>query len=274
MDTVLPGEGAVSSIKELAERALRPRTPFADADHEVNLLLGQVPEGLLDNLPDHPNSRLLGSVVRKTGDRVESIEVLLENTGDLDAVLSFYESGLGALGWMQTPIPRPMAGGFTRDVFAGVRWFRRDEAGPTISASVSSIGRGRIDTRISIEYRRAAPFAQPIGSRAALQELPMLRAPADVPLQPQGGGGLGTGSWSEAIAITDLPAQALEAHFGQQFLESGWQQVDRGADGPLAWSTWRKSIDEQSTRVLLVIETAADQRVCHARAAAGHSPNS
>ncbi|MPZ14861.1 MAG: hypothetical protein GEU73_10645 [Chloroflexi bacterium] len=92
-----------------------------------------------------------------------------------------------------------------------------------------------------------------------------------MPLRQTGGDG-GPNHWtSEAATETDLRAQELETHFGSQFQGAGWSRLDAGADGPLAWSRWKKTGDRGDVHALLfVLEGLAPrQRTLFARATTG-----
>jgi hypothetical protein len=141
-----------------------------------------------------------------------------------------------------------MRGGFLPGGRSTSLSFCRGASGPWLSVSVApvatAVAAGPNDTRIHLDLVSPGPCANPGWTGAGLSgmaELPALQGPNGIPLQSTGGGGSGAGWWSEAVALTAIGAPELATHFGEQFLAAGWEQVDQGADGPLAWSTWQRS---------------------------------
>jgi hypothetical protein len=100
-----------------------------------------------------------------------------------------------------------------------------------------------------------------------LNKLPALRAPDGVLLRGgMGGSGGNDRQTSEAGATTKLSASDLEAQFAQQLAAAGWTKLAHGADGPVAWSTWKVPGDGEWRGLLLVNETSGDRRSLLVRA--------
>ena len=102
-----------------------------------------------------------------------------------------------------------------------------------------------------------------------LNKLPALKPPDGVVLRGGMGGMSGNDRQSsEAGATTKLSASDLESAFAPQLAAAGWTRLARGADGPVAWSTWKILGDGDWRGLLLVNETSSDRRSLLLRAEA------
>jgi hypothetical protein len=262
----------LAGLRELAERLLLMRGPFAVADTPPpQLIAGRLPDGLPLQLPLPTGTRVVGGVRRQqplpgmtaSG---EATEIVLDVPGSVDDVLQFYDRELPALGWAARDSDAPRPGGFTPFPIPRGRNFSRNPDGPVLSVRADEPAGGVLDVRISLSPAGARPFAAGPSWPPGVGVLPSLAPPPGVPLQPLGGGGGPATMSSTAVARTDESAQALAAHFAQQFQAAGWTRTDGSAGGPVAWSTWSSPAHENWTGLLLVVEEPTPgQRLLHAR---------
>lgn len=261
----------MTSIEDLAERLLTyPYSPTG-LPQVARILPDEIPSGLPLDPPTPPGAVLLGSLVRTSDQQLASAEVILDAPGDAEEIAAFYEQTFLANGWTAAPVMTPMRGGFTPAAGPSAsRSFCRGASGPWLSVTLRPLNGGLFEVRLHIDLVMPGPCAGggPAGFPPGMHLLPSLSAPPGEPLQPGGGGGGPDAWWSEATARTDRRPAELEIHFAGQFSASGWTRVAGGADGPLAWSTWRRTEDDREWQgVLFVLETSSQQRLCYARVA-------
>lgn len=233
-------------IQELAERLLAPPYPGPGGQAAgAQLLPGELPAGLPVELPVPPDGRLVGSVVRRTGEQTSSVEAALDAPGKAPDVLAFYERQLTGRGWAPAPTKQPPRGGFQPSVPPPTSaMFCRAANGPWLSVNVFPKLAGPSDVRLRLELSNPGPCAAPRGPEPPRNPpgadlLPPLYAPEGVALSLMSSGGGSNQRWSsEAVAPTAQGVAELEAHFAKQLAAAGWRRVAGRADGPLAWSLW------------------------------------
>jgi hypothetical protein len=259
-------------VQMLAERLLgAPYTLPFGRPQNARLVLGEVPEEIPLAPPIPAGGSVLGSVARQADGQLVNVDILVDLPSGMTAMeaLAFYERELPARGWAAAPAaPSGMRGGFQFGPGGLSRTFCRDEAGPWVSVTVGAQG-GSAEARLHLDLTSPGPCAQPgRGDPPGGDLLPPLRAPDGVSLLPLGGSFGSDQVVSQATLASESPATDLERHFAAQLLAAGWERIDDGADGPLAWSRWRLPRRGAWYGSLTVLEEAeARQRFLVVRAA-------
>jgi hypothetical protein len=302
---VAPASAAeqTAQLHDLAERLLSP--PYMDESGQkptVHLLPGKLPTPLPFELPVPSDSRIVGSAVHSLGDKIVTVNVVLDVPGDAGVVLAFYQKELPARGWQTIPLGPGEAHGFLSGPTTHVLSFCHSAAGPWLSLTIAprpaKLNDVRLDLQTSSEFcdnsRRAEPLAAQTsdadrelhppslgevsgspeqGGNSALGQLnadpiPPLWVPTEVKLLSHGMGGGGDNERRtlsyESIAETEQGVNALEAHFAQQLQGAGWTRLAGQAEGPLVWSIWKVPSGEDAQGCLFVREgPKANQRTFH-----------
>ena len=280
-------QGASSSqssdpTQELASRLLTPSYMPDGAKYEVRLFPTQLPPDPKIDLPQPVGARLVGSALRLRNGAAASLDAVLDVPTGTNDVAGFYDRELTKLGWSLAPNRGPMnQGGFQPAVVGTYRMYCKGDQPPWYSVNIFTPPTAPIDVRVHLELTNpnlaagstymGPCSAQPQGVQmgGGLNRLPALRAPDGVIL----GGGMGGSSGgdrqtSEATATSKLGASALESAFAQQLVAGGWTKIAHGADGPVAWSTWKVPGDGDWRGLLFVNETSGDRRSLLVRAEA------
>ncbi len=264
-------------LRELAERLLTPPGgPPGQPLPTPQLLPGALPADLPLALPVPPGGRLVGSVARRAGGTLVGAEVVVDAPGAAADVAAFYEGAFGPQGWTPAPLGGPGPPfGFQPSGAATFRFFC---APPGVQGSLNLQALPReaplSDLRLRLDLTNPGPCGQGAGApRPGLppgaDRLPLLVAPAGAQVSPGGGGGGGNRFASDALAATELPVAALHDAYAAQLAAVGWTRVAGGADGPLAWSTWRLPGAGAFVGFLYVLQGAGErQRELHVQAAA------
>jgi hypothetical protein len=152
------------------------------------------------------------------------------------------------------------------------------EAGPWLNVSATERGGGQSDVRVSVTIRRAGAERTPApvvylnpcstdtdrrmaGYGAMSRLLPRLSGPPGVPLQSSGMSSMGPdAAMSSVIATTDQSVSELERFFAQQLEAAGWTLRLRGAEGPVAWSTWTLPEASDHAGFLYALEAPGENR--------------
>ena len=138
---------------------------------------------------------------------------------------------------------------------------RLGEDGPGLMVTAAERRTAPTDVRLRIIYGRrghrghADPvwetmpsLVPPPGTRGRQDEgnTGLLHPPRGARGLPGGGGGRWEpdAAYSTTTLQTDLGLDDVELHYASGLEEAGWQLVERGENGPQAWSTWRFN-DEQ-----------------------------
>lgn len=235
-------------LRELAERLLtQPGGPPGLPIPTPQLLPGAQPDDLPLALPTPPGGRLIGSVARRADGKLFAAEIVFDAPGKPADVTTFYEDALRQQSW--TPTTLGSSGpqfGFQASNAANFRYFCAPQ-GVQGYVNLQAIGPadGPNDLRLRLDLTNPGPCGQRPGEqpRPALppgaERLPVLSPPEGVQVAPSGGGGGGNRFTSNAYATTELSVAALHDAYAKQLADAGWTRVAAGADGPLAWSTWR-----------------------------------
>jgi hypothetical protein len=268
---------------ELASRLLSPSYMPDGAAYEVRLFPTQLPADPKIDLPEPAGARLVGSALRLRNGKAASLDVVVDVPAGTADVIGFYERELTKLGWSPAPNrgPSSQGGGFVQTFPGTNRMFCKGENPPWYSVNIYTPPSAPIDVRAHVEFTNpnalaggsyvgpCSPTPQGVQIGGGLNKLPALRAPDGVVLRGGMGGSSGMDrQTSEAGATTKLSANDLETQFAQQLAAAGWTRIARGADGPVAWSTWKIPGDGDWRGLLLVNETSADRRSLLVRAEA------
>jgi hypothetical protein len=267
--------------QELASRLLTPSYMPDGATYEVRLFPTQLPPDPKIDLPQPAGARLVGSALRLRNGAPASLEAVLDVPTGTNDVAGFYDRELTKLGWSLASNRGPMSqGGFQPAVVGTYRTYCKGEQPPWYSVNIFTPSAAPIDVRVHLELTNpnvpsgisymGPCSAQPQGIQTSgLNRLPALRAPDGVILRGgMGGSSGGDRQTSEATATSKLGASDLESAFAQQLVAGGWTKVAHGADGPVAWSTWKVPGDGDWRGLLLVNETSGDRRSLMVRAEA------
>jgi len=250
-------------LRELAERLVAPGVGPNGQPQTAVLLPGQLPGDLPLALPQPPNSRVIGSAVRKTDARATGWDVVLDVPGVSADITTFFQQNLSGVGWNSPPnrgVPG-RGGGFQSSALpANSAYFCQSTRGPFLSVTTYAKTGGPNDVRVHIETSNPGPCAATAGQPSLSERIPSLSSPPGVFVQGMGGSGSSTRSTSDATATTEQSAQALETAYAQQLMAAGWTRLAGGAEGPLAWSTWKVPGDGDYEGFLTVRETSAPNR--------------
>lgn len=269
-------------LAELAGRLLLPSYygQQDNAKYELQLFPAALPPDPKIDLPLPAGARLIGSSLRLRNGTPAALDAVLDVPSSTTDVAGLFERELTKLGWSQAPNRGPSnQGGFMPAITGSSRMFCKGENPPWYSISVFTPPSAPIDVRAHVDFIHPAigtgntyvgPCStqnQPPMGGMYMNRLPALRPPDGVLLR----GGMGSSGGndrqtSEANATTKLSASDLETAFAQQLAAAGWTRVARGADGPVAWSTWKLPGDGDWRGVLFINETAADRRSLMVRA--------
>ena len=241
---------------ELLHR-LMTSSPFIAVERPVELVVGGLPAGLVDEVPLPSGARLVGSKLTSHRGRLDELQVVLDATGNPAEVLSTYEQELRERGWeLFEDLPGPMHGGFSPGPARDARMLRRGGQGPVLWVAAGLLGGALTDLRLRLDWQMPRHLDERRGNlmgMSGLNRMPRLHPPQGVALETQGGGG-GGGRWnSEARVDTDLTVADLEAHFASQLAEAGWTRVSGRADDVVGWSSWRLPGEGEWRGLLLVL---------------------
>ena len=280
-----PGASSSQSgdpTQELASRLLTSSYNPDGATYEVRLFPTQLPPDPKIDLPQPAGARLVGSALRLRNGAAASLDAVIDVPAGTNDVAGFYDRELTKLGWSPAPSRGPAnQGGFVQAVVGTFRTYCKGEQPPWYSVNIFTPPSAPIDVRAHLEFTNpnvpaGASFVGPCSAQQSgvqvgggLSKLPTLRAPDGVILRGGMGGSSGSDrQTSEATATSKLGASDLESAFAQQLAAAGWTKIAHGADGPVAWSTWKVPGDGDWRGLLLVNETNGDRRSLMVRAEA------
>jgi len=167
------GGGDNKDAEDVLQRFMEiGQNPGATAE----VMIGEVPSGLPADLPEYPDSSLIGSTVT-TDAGTESISVLRETSDSLDNVLLYYEENLDTSPW-------EILLSTSQETFAAVQFGKIDDANLLGSIVIQSSGDGERSTiLLSLQLAESeAPTAKPFELGASK---PLPRGfPAEMPIYP------------------------------------------------------------------------------------------
>jgi hypothetical protein len=272
-------QDSAAEVRQLAERFLGGPAffPGSSAPVTAELLSGRVPPDLDLDVPIPSGGRLVGSVARRTGDRLVNGLVLVDANGTPDALAGFYRDELPTRGWTARPdVSMGSRGGFqSGSPFGGSEFglYCGGEDGPYLTLTTGPRPGGGSEARLSIQFPQPAFFGGagfgPCGVRppqgtvdpTGAGRLPRLSAPPGVQLIASGGSFSPNVGASDAVASTNLSAAELASFFASQLSDVGWAPVGDGAEGPFAWSVWDIPGDRPGRGALTALESSEQGQV-------------
>ena len=246
--------GGEDALRELAVRLLTFHHSLLLAVQQVQepqLLVGQLPPDLPLELPLPEGSRLLGSLA------VENPMIAIESQLAGEDVVTFYRERLTTAGWTVQEHFGPMQGGFvhsSRSDHSMATFFTPDDRF-TLAVMTAPAPGGRTTVQLTLqgEVAEFRPRLRPHRDDF-MAVLPPIRGPKGA-MQMPGGGGAGPDHVDTSATLeSDLDLATVSAHYLGELAHVGWQQLDAGASGPVAWSTWSfTDQDSAAWQALLLI---------------------
>src|SRR2546423_2640521 len=209
---------------------------------DMQLLVAQVPEGVLWTVPMPERSHLLGSLTR-----THQVMVVLDVDLHAERVIDFYRHHFAAAGWLEPTANEPMPGGFQRPQTPRALHLWQGPHGPTLSIQVYELRDRPADVRLtlhtdptlSLEAQDITRRGPPGRTRGILPGMtPPLWPPANADLAPRGGGSGPESAESSAILVTELDLGAIAAHYAGQLQQAGWALHSESQIGPVMCGSW------------------------------------
>ena len=243
-------------VKQLEKLALGLLIYVADPRvAEPRLFLGKIPENLPIELPVPEQSRVLGTLARSE----TQVEIVLESDLKPEEIASFYRTQLASQGWNEPEDMQPhRQGGFMHNNFGPYTHmtFCRESNIAGLTINVQQLQSATTNVRLNLSLdREMNPCVQQARNRRQMmlhqrhhrmfEMIPPLSPP---PGAQQRGGGGGSGSdevHTTATLKTNLTLDIVAKHYADQLVQGGWTQTGAGADGPMAWYTWRFTTEDQ-----------------------------
>lgn len=212
--------------------------------YNPQLLVGQIPQGLAEEIPFPEHSRVLGTLVRGP----EDATIVFDANVTSQHVLDFYRNQMKAANWQELEMQDvTRRGGFVHSS-AGFDFrttFCRGSHGPSITVNAFPMAADSTKTDVRLELdatgQQCMQQQKMRRHRPALYELiPRLTPPAGA-RQQSGGGGSGSDSVHSSATLVmnnDTGIEELAAHYNRLLESGGWTRSNAGISGPFAWSTW------------------------------------
>ena len=256
-------ESTENDWKELAERLLHVPYPGGPA-RAAEVLLHRLPDEFPADVPVPQDWRLIGSKKYGRAGRPWVIEAVFDAQGTEADLIASYESQVMSGGWSTYESPMAMPGGFTSGITVARREFRVAGEGPLLRITVTGRDNLPADVRLVVDWESLRRMAsRPHGIPPSAERMPALRTPAGVPMGTGSSGGYEERRcYSYAIAKTDMPTSALEAHLAGQFVAAGWTRIAGTVDDVATWSSWRLPGNEDWRGLLLVLAALAPNQRC------------
>lgn len=245
----------VAALRELAQRSLS-----ASGTGTVELFPGQLPKELPLALPLPVNSRLIGTIARRTSAQQVTWEVLFDSTDAPDAVVAFFSREVGGMGWAApkpydyaayyvpsgfqsrrasaipgpTSTPRPLPPNTPRNVTLCAP---TSDVGLVVTARPASGGMTNVTVTLGSSYGQCDTSRRPTPGPLPTPPIPALSAPTEGSISLVDYEDLDE-NVSDATVETDLSPAELEMHYAGQLQAAGWTRIVGYVRGPLAWSVW------------------------------------
>lgn len=226
--------GDEAALRHFLARWLAPAFP-ADSASGMTVTIGAIPDDLPFRLPLPPDTSVVGALI---GGPNLGTQILLETRQSAAQSSQFFQRIFEAQGFVQ-PLNPVRGSGFTSSDPAIT--LCRDEDNLALSIFALPHDELPADVRISIQSQDHSLCQQSKqdGSRAQ-GLLPTLSQPAGSSMS---GGGDGD-AYTMADLVSELSPAELSDHYAGQLAAAGWQQVEVGDDGPVAWSAWNLTDDD------------------------------
>jgi hypothetical protein len=209
---------------------------------DMQLLVAQVPEGVLRTVPMPERSHLLGSLTR-----THQVMVVLDVDLHAERVIDFYRHHFAAADWLDPTANQPMPGGFQRPQIPRALHLWQGPHGPTLSIQVYELRDRPADVRLTLNTDPTLSLeAQDIARRGPMIRhgippgiIPPLWPPANADiLVPRGGSSGPESVESAAVLVTELDLAAVTTHYAGQLQQAGWALHSESQIGPVRCSNW------------------------------------
>jgi hypothetical protein len=250
-----------ATMVDLLEHLLGEYWGYSNQGPRPELRPGEIAE-LPVEVPIPEGSRIVGSVLWP---QQQTTTIVFDCNLTREQVIQFYEEQLLSQGWIKPQMNDPFgAGGFTR---GGQEWdfgahFCLGERGPSLH--VRSFAEPTRPTSVFLSLN-TDPEQSPCSPRQRRQYaqmghlrremLPELRPPAGATQLGGGssGGGGADNAHSEAWLKTDLDIGSTLSHYSEQLVKARWIRIDSGHDGPIGWSSWDFTYEDENWHGMLTV---------------------
>ena len=251
-----------AAFRTLAHRLLARRSAGAPAPEEVQILVGQLPEGLAVDIPLPDDARIVGSLTRGG----EETEIVLDAGQTVDQIFDFYRGEFAARDWVA--FDYPTEGGFVPGIGRTGLTFCSEADNAALWVGAFEVVDGPTDVRLNL--RTEPHLASCVKDPGAPEHpIPLLEDPPGAWQTTAGFGGSTDSFNAEVVLKTELDAATLEIHYADQLEAAGWLRRDGEQAGPLVWSAWqtRDEAAREWQGLLLVMEVAevSDRRIVYLR---------
>jgi hypothetical protein len=208
----------------------------------MQLLVAQMPEGVLQTVPMPENSHLLGSLTR-----THQVMAVLDVDLPAQRIIDFYRHHFAAAGWLDPTANQPMSGGFQRPQTPRALHLWQRPHGPTLAIQVYELRDQPADVRLTLNTDPTLSLeAQDIARRGPMGGhglppgiIPPLWPPANADLLvPRYGSSGSENGESAAMLVTELDVGAIAAHYAGQLQQAGWALHSESQIGPVRCSNW------------------------------------
>lgn len=228
-----------------------------DDEAKPEVTVGMLPMPFPAELKLPAGARVLGGISQGTSHARAALDVPLTPDDAVNAL----KQGLLAAGWSEPTQMTTPAGFQPMQVPTSNATLCKSKEGPlvNVTAQAAKTGEGsevmlNLDSfdQLSSSF---SPCDPPTGVSFGMPKLPTLVHPRGIRTRGGGGSGGDTSFASYTTLVTDQPVDKLRAGYDAQLERAGWTRTAQGADGPVAWSSWRFNDDKgkPQTGVLLVM---------------------
>jgi len=224
------------------------------------LLPGELPDALSVEVPIPAGCRVVGSAAWSN-----MTNIVLNCTMSRDDVVRYYEAQLVPRGWTKLETADPFERGgfaFSRAGFDMGAHFCLGEDAPALSIRSVGMDENPLSVQVTVSTdpetspcskRQRRQFEQMRFGMRARTVLPELKAPTGA-MQMGGGGGSGNDhATSEAWLKTELAMSAVLPHYETQLAKAGWSRRDGGQSGPVGWSAWDFTYEDEKWHGLFTV---------------------
>jgi hypothetical protein len=236
-----------------------PKYDFAERVLNVRMYPEALPPALPLQLPIPPDSHVVGSVFhpqvgslaeqRSSGMlyRGERFDVVFAVAGTTADVLTFYEPVFAEQDWHRAwPATDPSTiRSFHREQYHNADWQTltlvtdQDRAPGEVHLTLDMTLRSSPSSSYLKLIRTIPPLIAPPDGRLPFLDIDEVLGPYRALVRR----GFSHGRYEQIttkdiVVETDMNATQLDAHVYKQLRGEGWQCLDGGAEGPIAWSRW------------------------------------
>src|SRR3954452_14098611 len=235
--------------KEVALRSLALRLLSSHSEYHfseaVDILVGEIPADMPEDLPFLEDSRIAGSLVRNEKN-YPRYSILFDSALPPQDILDFYDRRMQAAGWSIPEFRVVRSGGF---MFASgldgekTHKYCKSKEGPSLLLTVYEASAAtevclildsnpeRSPCRLPDEDLRTFP-------RERERLIPDLSPPRGNRQGPVSGSG-GNDHWTSSSNLTtQLDLMSVVTHYSSQLQRAGWSNSGEGSVGPTGCSTW------------------------------------